>query len=402
MAYVPPHRRVKASSSSYRRAQASSSSQTPILYYLPEADIDEGSAVFIWFAVDANVNPPPNLKLEFKPFADTSIPHMRDKKVYTISVHSHPVNDVKNDVRSLMTNETSPWRYTLKKIKDDLRKCFHKLEKYIEVSEPYYAKPSFTARFGKIIFHGHGLAWHESFTLETLEKTFSGQRGLQTPSKTFDTNIPKDIFEAVKEKAIISFASPTLKEKVAYLIWVRDVFNPDVAIMVTCRKKDMDGNQIVLKKIELVTLKHLLTDTSCLNKLMDWRLSVTEKYMVDLHEEDKECIEGIVKSACIDVSARGGLRWPPGVLKRNRFQVREVCILNVTTVVGKTWDIKFQHANKVHLEDSSACRVSNEIDLKLKSISKYLRERRQWEEENIMNILEDSLKWVWMEGLSII
>ncbi|XP_059069120.1 uncharacterized protein LOC131076117 isoform X2 [Cryptomeria japonica] len=223
-------------------------------------------------------------------------------------------------------------------------------------------------------FPSYGLAWHESFTLETLEKTFRhGERGLKTPSKNFDNNIPKDIFEAVKEKAIMSLASPTLKEKVAYLIMT-----------------------------ELSTVRHLVADTSCLNKLMDWRLSVTEKYMIDLHEEDKECIEGIVKSACIDVSAKGGLRWPPGGSKRNRFQVRGVWILNVTTIVGKTWDIKFQHANRVHFENPSACTVSNEINLKLKSISKYLRERRQWDEENIMNILEDSLKWVWMEGLSII
>ncbi|XP_059069119.1 uncharacterized protein LOC131076117 isoform X1 [Cryptomeria japonica] len=252
-------------------------------------------------------------------------------------------------------------------------------------------------------FPSYGLAWHESFTLETLEKTFRhGERGLKTPSKNFDNNIPKDIFEAVKEKAIMSLASPTLKEKVAYLIMVRDVLNPNVAIVVTCHKKDIDGKQIEFKKTELSTVRHLVADTSCLNKLMDWRLSVTEKYMIDLHEEDKECIEGIVKSACIDVSAKGGLRWPPGGSKRNRFQVRGVWILNVTTIVGKTWDIKFQHANRVHFENPSACTVSNEINLKLKSISKYLRERRQWDEENIMNILEDSLKWVWMEGLSII
>ncbi|XP_059069630.1 uncharacterized protein LOC131859647 [Cryptomeria japonica] len=149
----------------------------------------------------------------------------------------------------------------------------------------------------------------------------------------------------------------------------------------------------------MVNRKHLLADTSCLNKVLDWRLSVTEKYLIDLHEEDKECIEGIVKSACIEVNAEGGLFWPPGALERNRFQVARVQILNVTTIVGKTWDIKFQHVTRVHHTDSS-CEVSNEIDLKLKSISKYLRERRQWEEENIMNILEDSLKWVWMEGLS--
>ncbi|XP_059068730.1 uncharacterized protein LOC131859183 [Cryptomeria japonica] len=243
MAYVPPHRRVQASSSSETIPRS-----TERLYDHPREDDDEGSTVFIWFAVDANANLPPNLKFEFKPFGETSFLHLRDTKVYTISVQSHPVDDATNDMRSLMNNESPPWRYTSNKIKDDLRKCFHKLEKYVKMSKPNYAKPSFTARFGKIIFHGYGLESHKSVTLDILEKTFHIERHFQTPSKIFYTNIPKDIFEAVKQKAIMSLASPTLKEKVVYLILVRNVSDRSIGMEVTCHKKDIDGKQIEVKK----------------------------------------------------------------------------------------------------------------------------------------------------------
>jgi hypothetical protein len=73
MAYVPPHRRKKDGSAK-------------IDYFYPDEDVETEKFVHrIWFAVDANVNPWPNLKLSFKPFADTSIPH----RVFTLSVNGN-------------------------------------------------------------------------------------------------------------------------------------------------------------------------------------------------------------------------------------------------------------------------------------------------------------------------
>ncbi|XP_057859173.1 uncharacterized protein LOC131068001 isoform X2 [Cryptomeria japonica] len=386
MAYVPPHRRAKSSS----KPETPPHSVNKVYKYPARDDDAARSNVFIWFPVDEHVNPPANVQLDFKPFAGRSFPHLEDKKLYTISVNPNPVDDVENDTRSLMINETHPWRYTCEKIKGALRECFQRLEKYVKGSKPNYAKPTFTARLGQNLFHGSN----------TLEKIWNSEISLQNQlRKVFYTHIPEDIFESLKEKTITSLESPILKEKVVYIVEVGDILNPNTVLRITCRKKGIDGKQLELKKIELHPIRAFVADTSCLKKLMDWRLSVTETYLIDLDEEDKESIEGIVNSACIDVSAKGGLQWPNGGFVRKRFVLIKTWTLNVTTIVGKTWDIKFQHADRAKFMDSSGM-VSNEIDIKLKSITKYLRDRRQWEEENIMNILEDSLKWVWMKVLN--
>lgn len=227
-----------------------------------------------------------------------------------------------------------------------------------------------------------------------------GERGLQnTLKKTFDTDIPEDIFDALKERSIAGLASSTLKEKVVYVIQVEDDLNPDVGLKLTCHKKVTDGKKLELRKIELDPVRHFVADISCLSKLMDVRLMVTtEKYFTDLSEEDRESIEGIVKSACVEESAKGGLHWPLGDSVRNRFKVKTTMNLNVTTIVGKTWNIKFQHANRGEFKASSG-RVSNEVTLKMRSINTYLRDQRQWEEDDIMNMMEDLLKWIWIEVL---
>ncbi|KAH9294246.1 hypothetical protein KI387_040549, partial [Taxus chinensis] len=74
-------------------------------------------------------------------------------------------------------------------------------------------------------------------------------------------------------------------------------------------------------QIELYPVRHFVADISCLNKLIDLRLIVlTQKYLTQLSEEDNECIEGIVKSACLEESTKGGLHWPLGDSVRNRFK----------------------------------------------------------------------------------
>ncbi|GLJ50935.1 hypothetical protein SUGI_1084710 [Cryptomeria japonica] len=396
MSYVPPS----------RRAHSSSKPETPPLpaqrqnykSKYPKLGVDikyAKSSIHKWFAADENANPPDNLQLEFKPFAGESFAHLRDEKLYTISVNPHPVDDVEIDMRSLTINETHPWRYTWEKIKGDLREAFDNVENYVKMS-----KPSISARFGKILFHGGGFAWNGCLSSDILEKKLNGERGLQNPlRKTFDTHIPKDIFEALKERSIAGLASSTLKEKVVYVIQVEDDLNPGVVLRLTCRKKITDDKQLELKKIEQIPVRHFVADISCLDKLMDVRLMVTtEQYLTDLSEKDKESIEGIVESACIEESAKGGLHWPLGGSVRNRYKVKGAMILNVTTIVGKTWNMKFQHANRGEFIASSG-RVTNEVNLKIKSITKYLRDQRQWEEDNIMNMMEEVFKWTWMEGL---
>ncbi|KAH9295359.1 hypothetical protein KI387_038947 [Taxus chinensis] len=180
---------------------------------------------------------------------------------------------------------------------------------------------------------------------------------------------------------------------------VKDTLDSDAHLRLTCRKKGTDGKQLELKKIELGPFGYVVADISCLNKLIDLRLIVlTEVYLklTELREEIKECIEGIVKSACIEESAKGGLHWPLGDSARNSFKVVTSMHYNVTTIVAESWNVKFQRANRAEFETSSG-RVTNEVNVKLKKITKHLRDQRPWEEDKIMNILEDILKWFWTE-----
>ncbi|KAH9295358.1 hypothetical protein KI387_038946, partial [Taxus chinensis] len=171
MPYVPPHRRL---------AEEGQSSSRPIVpplsvsrhgdnkikkkqahkkgeNSLPDVDIKYARNNFRkWFAVDGNVNPTSSLLLEFKAFPGESFAHLRDEKLYTISANPSRADDqdVENNLRSLTMDEAHPWKYTWEKIKDDLREAFQNVEKYVEISKPDHAKPSFTARLGKILFHG--------------------------------------------------------------------------------------------------------------------------------------------------------------------------------------------------------------------------------------------------------
>lgn len=61
-----------------------------------DADVKiEEFAHRIWFVVDANGNPWPNLKLSFKPFTDTSILKMPDNKVFTLFVNGNNLQTFK-------------------------------------------------------------------------------------------------------------------------------------------------------------------------------------------------------------------------------------------------------------------------------------------------------------------
>ncbi|KAH9301770.1 hypothetical protein KI387_013353, partial [Taxus chinensis] len=107
--------------------------------------------------------------------------------------------------------------------------------------------------------------------------------------------------------------------------------------------------------------------------MIDMRLIVvTEKYLTELSEEDKECIEGIVKSACLEESVKGGLHWPLGDSVRDRFEVKGSWHVNATSIVGESWNLKFRCVNRIEFNTSSG-RVSNEVNLQLKSIAKILR-----------------------------
>ncbi|GLJ50931.1 hypothetical protein SUGI_1084530 [Cryptomeria japonica] len=290
MSYVPPH----------RRAHSSSKPETPPL----PAQRQTYKSKY------------PKPELEFKPFAGESFAHLRDEKLYTISVNPHPVDDVEIDMRSLTINETHPWSSIWENI---VSWWWVRMEWMSQLRHP-----------------GEKIEW-----------------------------------------SIAGLASSTLKEKVVYVIQVEDDLNHGVVLRLTCRKKIKDDKQLELKKIEQIPVRHFVADISCLDKLMDVRLMVTtEQYLTDLSEKDKESIEGIVESACIEESAKGGLHWPLGGSVRNRYKVKGAMILNVTTIVGKTWNMKFQHANRGEFIASSG-RVTNEVTLKIKSITKYLRDQRQ-------------------------
>jgi len=414
MSYVPPHRRVQEDSSSSVRPKPVAppplnrnnrgdrvGRSSRVLK--PDVDIKYArNNIRKWFAIDGNGDTS-NLLLEFKPFHGESFEHLRDQKLFTVSANP-PENgglEVESNLRSLAINDASASKEICERVRDDLREAFHNVLSYIEATKPDYVKPTFWARFGRILFHGGGLAWHERITVDLLAKTLKGETSLHNPvRKTFDTNLQKANFEALREKILAGLQTLEFEEKENYFIQVEDNLRPDVILGLKCVTNSEDGGQLKLKKIEINPVRHFVADISCVNKFMDLRLIlVTKKYLTELSEEERDYIGGIVKSACIEKSAKGGLHWPlGGDCVRDRFRVKGSWHRKVTTIVGKLWTIKLQHVNRAEFKASSG-RVSDEVDLKLTSLTKCLRDQVQWDEENIMNMLENILEWVWTECL---
>lgn len=411
MSYVPPHKRVQEDSSSsskpkpvapptFHRNNRGGRGGRSSRILKPEIDIKYArNNIRKWFAVDGNGDTS-KLLLEFKPFHGESFEHLRDENLFTVSANS-PENgglEVESNLRSLAITEALPSKEIRERVKDDLREAFHNVQSYIEATKPDYVKPTFVARFGKILFHGGGLAWHERITVDMLAKTLKGETSLQNRvRKTFDTNLQKNTFEALKEKILAEVQTSEFMEKENYFIQVEDNLRPDVILGLKCVTNSEDGGQLKLKKIEMDPVRHFVADISCVNKFMDLRLLLfTNKYLTELSEEERECIGGIVKSACIEKGVKGGLHWPLGADSvKDRFRVKGSWHRKITTLVVKLWTIKLQHVNRAEFKASSG-RVSDEVNLKFKftSLTKCLRDGEQWDEETIMNSLEDILEWV--------
>jgi hypothetical protein len=420
MAYVPPHRRM-------REGSASSLRPTPVAPPPQQGDrIREGSSSSFrptpvaptpqqwhlsgyvrnnfrkWFAVDDDGDTS-NLLLNFKPFHGETYEHLRDKKHYTLFAN-RAVNEgfeVENNLRSSAINEGFPWKKICERFKDNILEKFRDMQSYIEESKPDHVKPTFLIRFGKNLFRGCGLGCHEIFTKDMLEEALKAETNFQkSVMKTLDTRIQKNLLEALEEKILEELQTSEFEEKENYFIQVEDNLHPDILLRLICVNNSEDGGQLQLKKIQMEPSACFIADISCVNKLMDLRLTlVSENYSTELSEEETECIVEIVKSACIENGAKGGLHWPLGRRSvGNRFKVHSSWHRKVTTIVGKLWTAKLLHVNRFNFETSFGG-VTDEVNLKLTSLTKYLRDQVQLDEENIMNTLEDILKWVWTECL---
>lgn len=406
MAYVPPHRRIRdGSSSSFRPTPVA---PPPIGRYNKGSRKREIYVPYVrndfrkWFAVDENGDPS-NLLLKFKPFHGETLEKLRYKKLYTLFADS-AVNEgaeVENKLRSSAINEASPWKRICERFKDNIRAEFLDMQSYIETSKPDHEKPTFLIRFGKNLFRGCELACHEIFTVDMLEEALKAETTSQNAvMKTLDTNIQKIIFEAVEEKILAEMQTTECEEKENYFINVQDNLCPDHLLRLVCVSNSEDGGQLQLKKIKMEPLIHFIADISCVNKLMDLRLTlITQNYSTELSEEERECILGIVKSAHRQDGAKGGLHWPlGGDSVGNRFKVYSTWHRKVTTIVGKLCTIRLQRVNRIEFETSFGG-VTYEVDLKLTNLTKNLRDQVQWDEENILNTLKDIVKWVWTEFL---
>jgi len=405
MAYVPPHRRIQEGSSS-------SLKPTPIAPPPQQGDCSGNVRDDFrkWFAVDSNGDTS-NLLLEFKPFHGKTYEHLRYKKLYTLSANPPVIEglEVENNLRSTTINQAFPWKKICERFKDDILEEFHDMQSYIEESKPHCAQPSFFIRLGKSLFRGHRLDCHESITMDMLEKALKAETSFQeSVKKSLDINIQKNIFEALQEKILAGLQTSDFTEDENYFIQVADNLGSEGILYLKCVNNNEYGGQLQLEKIhkDFLYLKHFIADISCVNKLMDLRLAlITKNYSTELSEEERECIGGIVKSACIEKGAKVGLHWPDGGDSAgNRFEVLGSWHRKVTTIVGKLWTIQFKHVNRGNYMKNpgfitSSDEVTYEVDLKLTSLTKYLREQVQWDDEDIMNTLEDILKWVWTECL---
>ncbi|KAK1271171.1 hypothetical protein QJS04_geneDACA012672 [Acorus gramineus] len=202
-----------------------------------------------------------------------------------------------------------PWLHIAEKMVQDLHAAFLNVKSEVGVRHSEEIRPSFVARFGKVFFHG----------------------------RSFYTNVSSEYLEAIQNSVV--------------------------------PKINVDFNSERERYHVRVVIRHLVVDISCLLNGTDLRLMlVTKRILTALTDEEKQSLNQLIKSAIIDPSVKGGLRWPLGKESiGERFSVVGVWHTKFKAYKSPTMRLKIRHADRFNFLTNSG-EAANEVNLKLKGI----------------------------------
>lgn len=288
----------------------------------------------------------------------------------------------------------SPWVYVAENVQQDLLSYFENVRNEMEANNVEEVKPSLTAKFGKILFHGD-----PSVGTESVRKNLVTEVKLRQLKRQFYTNVPssyvKNIIDGVVPKIGVNFE----EEKELYHIKLSDITRPDSSISCKC-SVTQDEKKLKLYKIELNQVRHLVIDISCLDKNLDLRLMLSTKgILTSLTDDEKQSISNLISSAILDPDLKGGLRWPFGKESSgDRYSVIGVWHIKAKAYTNSSVRLRVRDADRFDFR-TSAGEVAREITLKMTGLVSQLREQKV-EVESVSDQLKDTLKLVWDHFLS--
>lgn len=405
MAYIPPHKRhlkdgerpvptpssllphlernlnPRSSSNSLRRKDQHSSQGGKIVY--------SKSSISRWWAVCLTDDGHFPSLVQLEEISCEPFERRRGEKPLALVCHQ-PSEAV--EVTESFSNR--PWLSIVEMICGDLGTCFQNVMTEMLSQESEVVKPSFVARFGKILFDGG-----PSINLEILENILknSAPNSKNQVSKSFYTTVPSTYMEAVQHVVVPKIGFDFEREREHYHVKIHDKSRPNATI--SCKCSIVNGG-LELHKVALNQVRHLVADISCLDMNLDLRLMLTTKRILTaLTDEEEHGIKELLKSAVLDSDVRGGLRWPLGKETfGDRFSVVGVWHTKYKAFKGLMMRLYLRDADRFDFL-TSAGEVSREVTLKMVGISKLLRDGTA-EMDVASKTLCDALKMIWGNFLS--
>ncbi|XP_062143685.1 uncharacterized protein LOC133851337 isoform X2 [Alnus glutinosa] len=392
MSYIPPHKRQSKDPDrpspipeslprEFRRNLDTSSSKSnqgrsfKIVY--------AGRAVTLWFAVglDDNNQFPSSVHLE--PVPMEFIERKFGGKPLALA-NRNPVESAQVGGSCMR----KPWESIAENVLPNLLSSFENLRNEVVCQKLESVKPTLVARFGKILFHG------PSISQETTTMDLAGETTLRKLKRSFYTSVPNSFAENIMGEVGRKIEVDFEEEKDLYHVKLSDATQPDSTLSCKCSVMK-EHKKLQLYKVELNPVRHMVVDTSCLDKSLDLRLMLyTKGILTALTDEEMESIRNLINSAVLDPDVKGGLRWPLGFASSgNRFSVVGVWHTIAKAYKSPSRRLKVRHADRFDFRTSTG-EASREISLKVKNIVSLLQEETV-EISSVSDMLKDTLRLIW-------
>ncbi|KAF6157983.1 hypothetical protein GIB67_008112 [Kingdonia uniflora] len=409
MAYIPPHKRHSETSSSLTPAMVPpefqrSSNQRPNQDRKKKSQSLQGKNIYAkhyftkWFIfrssdgdkddvdVDVDVGDGDgdgdevcgSIRLE--PLSMESwVAQNRKESMVLVSDHSSPT-----DVSCM---KISPWGYIAEKIESDFVASIEHLrnemgsEEYKEVM-----KPSFVARFGKVLFHG---------LLEVnSQEEEAGVRCTGVGSRSLVMEIIRQKLESLETVAESQHGAENLEsgDRGRMLIIFSDniglpessaPFLQFINLSQTFPILSADGlDQLssieiifsFMLEMEMNQVRNSVVDISCLDKNLDLRLMLsTKRILTTLTDDEINSLRTLIKSAVVNPEVKGGLQWPLGKESLgDRYSIVGAWHTKSTAFKSSSLRLKIRHADRFDFRTSFG-EVTREVNLKMIGISKQIK-----------------------------
>ncbi|PIA29965.1 hypothetical protein AQUCO_05800209v1 [Aquilegia coerulea] len=258
----------------------------------------------------------------------------------------------------------TPWMSIAKEIQRDLFASFQNVRSEMHYGGTESIKPSFVVRFGKYVLHG--------IDLDTI-RTLSVKTALSQLCRPFRKDVPYSFVKAILEGVVPQLGADFYAEKEYYYIKVFDKYRRHANVTCKCRVMNAVG-ELEICKIELNQVRHMILDISYLDKNRDLRLMLsTKRIFRNLTDGEKYSLTKLVKSAVIDSSMEGGLRWP---MEKESLDDRYVVIMvwhaKSKAFRNSSMRLKLRNVDWIDCRTSTR-KVEQEVTLEMTDIDRKLK-----------------------------